>query len=168
MKIPFALTTTDIETGEELVHTSGNFVKLVRASCSWPGIFTAVEVEDRLLVDGGVRNSIPTKAALKLGADFTVAVDPGFAVKSTKIDNVLTAFFQGIQIMGEELNAYQSRVANVTIKPKLENIDQFDFEKSGVIIAQGELAAERRMSALKRKLFFHGVRVRHVEGKSEK
>ncbi|MGD2278637.1 MAG: patatin-like phospholipase family protein, partial [Candidatus Omnitrophota bacterium] len=160
--------TTDIETGEELVHTSGNLVKLIRASCSWPGIFTAVEVADHLLVDGGVRNSIPTKAAFGLGATFTVAVDPGFAVKSTKIDNVLTAFLQGIQIMGEELNAYQARVANVTIKPKLENIDQFDFEKSGVIITQGELAAERRMNKLKRKLFFHGVKTGRAGAKSEK
>ncbi|MDD3088426.1 MAG: patatin-like phospholipase family protein, partial [Candidatus Omnitrophica bacterium] len=34
MKIPFALTTTDIETGEELIHDSGDLVKLIRASCS--------------------------------------------------------------------------------------------------------------------------------------
>ena len=150
--IPFALTTTDIETGEELTHTSGNLVKLIRASCSWPGIFTSVKIGGRLLSDGGVRNSIPTKAACELGATFIVAVNPGFAVKSHIIDNPLKAIVQSVQIMGEELNAYQSRSADVVIKPELRNIDQFDFDKADIIIRQGEVAAEKKMPLLKRKL----------------
>lgn len=142
MKIPFALTTTDIETGEELIHDSGDLVKLLRASCSWPGIFTAVEIDKRLLVDGGVRNSIPTKAARKYGATRILAVDPGFAVKNQKMTNVLRVMVQAVQIMGEELNTYQSRQADLIIKPDLKDIDQFDFDKSAYIIKMGEVAAE--------------------------
>jgi NTE family protein len=153
--VPFALTTTNIETGEENVHTSGDLIKLIRASCSWPGIFSAVEVEGKLLADGGVKNSIPTKAAKKLGGTFIFAVDPGFCVKNQKITNVLTALIQSVQIMGHELNMYQSRSADVVAKPVLENIDQFDFDKTSRIIQQGEAAAERIISTLKRKLWLH-------------
>jgi NTE family protein len=149
---PFALTTTDIETGEELIHDSGDLIKLLRASCSWPGIFTAVEDEGRLLVDGGVRNSIPTKAAHKYGATFILAVDPGFAVKDQKMNNVLRVMIQAVQIMGEELNSYQSRQADMIIKPDLKSIDQFDFEQSGYIVKMGEAAAESAIKLLKRKL----------------
>ncbi len=152
MKIPFALTTTDIETGEELTHDSGDLVKLLRASCSWPGIFTAVEEENRLLVDGGVRNSIPTKAAKKYGATFMLAVNPGFAVKNQKMSNVLRVTVQAVQIMGEELNAYQASQADITIKPDLKDIDQFDFDKSGYIIKMGEAAAEKALRQISRKL----------------
>lgn len=152
MKIPFALTTTDIETGEELTHDSGNLIKLVRASCSWPGIFAAVDVEGRLLVDGGVRNSIPTKAAHKYGASFVLAVNPGFSVKNQKMNNVLHAIVQGVQIMGEELNTYQSKRADFSIKPDLKNIDQFDFDKADYIIKMGELSAEESMGKLRRRL----------------
>ena len=155
MKLPFALTTTDIETGEELVHASGNLVKLIRASCSWPGIFSAVEIGGRLLVDGGVRNSIPTKAAYALGGSYVLAVNPGFAVRNQKIKNVLEAVIQFMQIMGEELNTYQAGVADMAIKPELKDIDQFGFDKAEEIIRQGELAAEKVISKLKRKLFFH-------------
>ncbi|MDD4956057.1 MAG: patatin-like phospholipase family protein [Candidatus Omnitrophica bacterium] len=154
MKIPFALTTTDIETGEELVHTSGDLVKLIRASCSWPGIFSAVEIDGRLLVDGGVRNSIPTKAAYGFGAKFVLAVNPGFAVKNQKVNNVITALIQSVQIMGEELNAYQSRGADIAIKPELHGVDQFDFDKADEIIKQGEIAAEKVIRSLKLKLSF--------------
>ncbi len=152
LKIPFALTTTNVETGEELMHTSGNLIKLIRASCSWPGIFTAVDIEGQMLADGGVRNSIPTKAAEELGATLIVAVNPGFSVKNQKIKNALQALVQSLQIMGEELNMYQAGVADIAIKPELKDIDQFDFDKVKIIIEQGEIAAEENMEVLKRKL----------------
>jgi len=152
MKVPFALTTTDIETGEELIHTSGDLIKLIRASCSWPGVFTAVPIEGRLLADGGVRNSIPTKAAHKFDATFIIAVNPGFSVKKQKINNVVNAMVQAVQIMGEELNTYQSKAADITIKAELKDIDQFDFHKAAVIIKEGERAAEDNVKSLKRNL----------------
>ncbi len=156
---PFALTTTDIQTGEELVHTSGDLVKLIRASCSWPGIFSAVKYGGRLLVDGGVRNSIPTKTAYDFGASFVIAVNPGFAVKNQKVNNVIQAMVQAVQIMGEELNTYQTHFADVAIKPDLGELDQFEFDKAREIVRQGEIAAEKKMPELKRKLFFHSLGV---------
>ncbi|MFH1837499.1 MAG: patatin-like phospholipase family protein [Candidatus Omnitrophota bacterium] len=151
-KIPFALTTTDLETGQERTHTSGDLIKLIRASCSWPGIFSAVEIDSRLLVDGGVRNSIPTKAAREFEATFIFAVDPGFCVKDQKINNVITALIQSVQIMGEELNSYQSKIADILIKPRLKNVDQFDFDKAKEIIIDGETEMEKNMAALEKKL----------------
>jgi len=155
MRIPFALLTTDIETGEELTHTSGDLIRLIRASCSWPGIFSAVEIEGRLLVDGGARNSIPTKAAIEAGASFILAVNPGFAVRNQKGDkgnNVLKAMVQSMQIMGEELNEYQSAAADMVIKPDLKGVDQFGFDKGAMIIREGELAAEKIIKGLKKRL----------------
>jgi len=152
MKIPFALTTTDLETGEELIHESGDLVKLIRASCSWPGIFSAVEIEGRMLVDGGVRNSVPTKWAYKKGATFVVAVNPGFAVMKGKITNLLQATIQAMQIMGDELNSYQAGTSDVAVEPLLQNIDQFGFDKAGAIIRQGEAAAEDKIREIKTKI----------------
>jgi NTE family protein len=155
LKIPFALTTTDIQTGAENVHTSGNLVRLIRASSSWAGFFSSVEIEGKMLADGGIRNSVPTKAAYNAGATFVVALNPGFAVKGQVIDNALKALVQTIQIMGEELNFYQSCMADMSIKPSMQGVDQFDFDQAAFIIKAGELAAERSMPELKKKLFLH-------------
>jgi len=153
--VPFGLTTTDLQTGEEFVHTSGDLVKLVRASCSWPGFFSSTSIDGRLLADGGIRNSVPTKAAYHLGATFVVAVNPGFAVTDDKIDNVLKALVQSIQIMGEELSDYQSGMADFSIKPELKNVHQFDFDKADYIVKQGEIAAENAIKEMKHKIWFH-------------
>ena len=150
--IPIAITTTDIETGEELVHTKGPLQKLIKASCSWPGIFPPVVIEGRKLGDGGIRNSIPVKAAKRLGATHVIAVDIGFCVKRGKIDNLFQMFMQSIQILGEELDSYQSMQADVVIKPKLHNIDQFAFQHGKEAVQDGEKAARKAIPQIKRKL----------------
>ncbi|MBF0252273.1 MAG: patatin-like phospholipase family protein [Candidatus Omnitrophica bacterium] len=155
LNIPFALTTTDINSGQEYIHTSGDLIKLIRASCSWSGFFSAVNINGLNLADGGIRNSIPTKAAKKLGSTFIVAVDPGFSISSAPIDNALKALVQSVQIMGEELNTYQSALADVVIKPLLNNVDQFDFDKSAELIRHGEATAVGAVDAMDKKIKIH-------------
>jgi len=150
--IPLALTTTDIETGEELVHTKGNLKRIIKASCSWPGIFPPVTIKGRKLADGGIRNSIPVKMAKKIGAKKVIAVDIGFAVKKGKVDNLFQMFIQSIQILGEELDTYQSNEADVIIKPKLHNIDQFGFHHVKRAIHDGEEAAKKAIPEIRKKL----------------
>jgi len=154
-RIPLAIMTTDIETGEELVHTKGNLQKTILASCSWPGIFPPVTIKGRKLVDGGIKNSIPVKMAKRLGATKIIAVDIGFCVKKGKIDNLFQYFIQSIQILGEELDSYQSTQADVVIKPELKNIDQFAFYRAKKAMADGEKAAKEAMPAMRKKIKFN-------------
>ena len=151
-KIPIAITTTDIETGEELVHTEGDLQRIIQASCSWPGIFPPVMIDGRKLTDGGIRNSIPVKMALKLGATKVIAVDIGFCAKQGEVDNLFHMFIQSIQILGEELDRYQSMQADVIIRPKLVGIDQVSFDKAKDAIADGEEAAQKAIPKIRRKL----------------
>lgn len=150
-QIPLAVTTTDIETGEELVHTKGNLQKIIQASCSWPGIFPPVVIGGRKLTDGGIRNSIPVKMAKALGATRVIAVDIGFCVQKEKLNNIFQMFIQSIQILGEELDNYQSKQADVIIKPKLAGINQFSFHMGKQAIRDGEEAAESVIPEIRKK-----------------
>jgi len=151
-KIPLAIVANDIETGEEVVFQKGDLIKVIRASCSWPGIFNPVRIDGRLLSDGGIKHSVPTKIARDLGADYVIAVDVGFCVRKGKIDNIFQMMMQSFQIMGEELNRYQSRDADAIIKVFLTDIDQAAFEKSREIIAKGAEAAEAAVWQIKKDL----------------
>ncbi len=150
---PLAVVTTDIEKAEEVVYTSGPLAKLVRASSSWPGIFNPVKHENRLLVDGGIKNSVPVSIAKNLGADFIIACDVGFCVtRDREVSNILRILLQSFQIMGAELNTYQSKQADIIIEPELGNIDQAGFDKSREIIHAGQVAAEKALPLLQKKL----------------
>lgn len=151
-KIGLAIVTTDIETGQEIIHRNGDMPRIVRASCSWPGIFNPVRIDGRLLCDGGIKNSVPTRIAKALDAEYMIAVDVGFCVKRGKMENIFQIILQSFQITGDELNKYQAREADVVIKVDLGNIDQVAFERHKEAIEKGTQAAELKVAEIKKDL----------------
>jgi NTE family protein len=152
-KIPLSIVTTDIESGDEIVHHTGDLVKIVRATCSWPVIFAPVPLNGRLLCDGGIKNSVPAKIARELTPDnYILAVDVGFCVKRGKMENIFQITLQSLQILGEELNRYQSDTADMVIKVDLPDIDQAAFNRGREIIVKGAEAAEARVAAIRKDL----------------
>ena len=73
--IPLAICATDIETGEQLIFRKGNLAEAVCASMAVPGLFVPVEVDGRILVDGGLVENVPISPLEKMGAGIIVAVD---------------------------------------------------------------------------------------------
>lgn len=74
-EIPLAICATDIETGEQLIFREGNLADVVCASMAVPGLFVPVEIDGRILVDGGLVENVPISPLAKMGAGITVAVD---------------------------------------------------------------------------------------------
>lgn len=83
LRIPYAAVAADLARGEQVVLTEGRLAPAVRASCSVPGIAIPVEIEGRLLSDGGALNNLPISVVRQLGADVVIAVD--LAVPSGKM-----------------------------------------------------------------------------------
>lgn len=166
-KIPVAIVTTDIEKNERVVFQKGDLQKVICASCSWPGIFNPVRIDGRLLVDGGIKNSIPTRVARSLDSGYMIAVDVGFCVKEEKINNIFQMLLQSFQIMGEELNRYQARISDTMIKVDLGDMDQAAFNRGKEAMAKGEQAAEAKVGQIKRILSvynFPSLRMADQEG----
>ncbi len=74
LKVPFYVVCTDLETGKEVILSQGSVVEALLASVALPGIFAPVEIDGRLLVDGGLCNNVPVSPLVTHGARFTVAV----------------------------------------------------------------------------------------------
>ncbi|AMV72998.1 patatin-like phospholipase RssA [Desulfuromonas carbonis] len=74
LRFPFAVTATDVETGEDIFIKQGNLLEAVRAAISFPGIFTPVRFGSRFLVDGGLCNPVPVDVARELGSDKVIGV----------------------------------------------------------------------------------------------
>ncbi|MEX2501410.1 MAG: patatin-like phospholipase family protein [Trueperaceae bacterium] len=75
LRIPLAVTTTDLELGEERTLLRGPVVDAVRASSSFPGAFEPVRLDGRTMADGGIVNNLPVAAAALLGGDYVIASD---------------------------------------------------------------------------------------------
>ena len=77
LRIPFRAVAADIETGEAVVLGTGDLAEAIRASMSIPGVFAPVELDGRLLVDGGIADNLPADVARSMGADILIAVNIG-------------------------------------------------------------------------------------------
>src|SRR5665647_902659 len=69
LPISFACVAANLETGKEVIMTSGSLPTAMFASMAVPGIFQYPEREGLVLIDGGVVNNFPVDVAKKMGAD---------------------------------------------------------------------------------------------------
>jgi len=77
LALPFACVATELNSGREIWLRDGSVAGAVRASIALPGLFTPVERNGRLLVDGGLVNPVPVSLARAMDADVVIAVDLG-------------------------------------------------------------------------------------------
>lgn len=66
--IPFAVVTTEVPSGAEIVLQRGPSVDAVLASAALPAVFPPVTIDGRVLIDGGVVDNTPITTAIELGA----------------------------------------------------------------------------------------------------
>jgi len=75
LKIPFKVVATDFQTAEPIEISKGNVAAAVQASISVPLFFKPVLLQERMLWDGGLSQSVPVETVRKMGADIVIAVN---------------------------------------------------------------------------------------------
>jgi len=151
----FRAIATDLETGERRVLAGGDLTEALRASMSAPGVFAPVEIEERLLVDGGLVENLPVDVARDMGVDIVIAVDAGFQlVGRRELNSALTVSNQMLTIMMERETARQRSLltdSDLLIEPALGTMQSMDFTVVDRTVTLGSDAARAqtaRLSAL--------------------
>jgi NTE family protein len=80
LPIPFAAVATSLENGAEIWLRKGSTLNAVRASMAIPGLFTPVQTDDGVLVDGALVNPVPVSLARAMGAEVVIAVDLSYGI----------------------------------------------------------------------------------------
>jgi NTE family protein len=154
LPIPFRAMATDIETGQSVVLDHGSVAQAMRASMSVPGAMAPVEIDGRLLVDGGIANNLPIDEARKLCADVVIAVNISTPpLKRSEITSALTVVGQLINFLGKQTVDEQLKslgTQDVLIAPDLGDISAVTFERSADAIRIGEQATRAMADSLKR------------------
>lgn len=152
MKIPFGAVATNIQTGAPILFRRGNTGLAVRASSAVPGVFQAVPIGGHTYVDGGLVSPVPVRFARQMGADFVIAVNISAQPEEQPSSSTLDLLLQTFAIMGQSINSYELREADVVIQPRLGTMKGGDFASRNLAILAGEQAVASAMDELKRKL----------------
>lgn len=152
LRIPFRAVAADIETGEAVVLGRGDLATAMRASMSIPGVFAPVELNGRLLVDGGIADNLPVDVAKRLGADLLIVVNVGTLRRPR--ENLTSAMMITTQVMtimiqrNTDEQIATLRREDLLLRPPLGDIGSGDFAKAPEAIRIGEEEARRMASRL--------------------
>lgn len=154
LSIPFRAMATDLITGKSVVMEKGDLVNAIRASIAIAPLFSPVEIDGRLYVDGGYLKNIPVDVIQQLGVDRLIVVNIGTPLsKKEDIESVLDVISQVGRFGGQYQDQQQlSNLGkdNILILPDLTGLSFVDFGKIPEIMKQGEVAARGLTKELSR------------------
>ncbi|MCO7517211.1 patatin-like phospholipase family protein [Pseudomonas guariconensis] len=156
LPIPFRAVATDIASGEKVVFSRGHLPQVIRASMSIPAVFAPVELDGRLLVDGGMVDNIPLDVARDMGVDLAIVVDIGTPLRDRKqLATVVDVLNQSITLMtrrNSEEQLASLRSEDILIEPPLAAFGVTDFGRAQDMIDAGYRATralDARLAALR-------------------
>jgi len=145
IKMALAVPVVDMCKGNVLCFTSCNLIKpiiddvkfvndieigkAVRASCSYPVVFSPCNYRNTKLIDGGIRENVPWKELKLLGADKVVSII--FEEEETEkcSDNIVEIASRSINLLCKELSNYEMNGADYVIRVKSHKVGLLDMSK---------------------------------------
>ncbi|QXH58024.1 patatin-like phospholipase family protein [Pseudomonas maumuensis] len=156
LPIPFRAVATDITSGEKVIFRRGHLPQVIRASMSIPAVFAPVELDGRLLVDGGMTDNIPVDVVREMGVDLAIVVDIGTPLRNRKqLATVVDVLNQSITLMtrrNSEEQLASLRREDILVQPPLSAFGVTDFGRAQDMIDAGYRATralDPRLAALR-------------------
>tara|TARA_R110001583_G_scaffold10417_4_gene47856 strand:+ start:28029 stop:30230 length:2202 start_codon:yes stop_codon:yes gene_type:complete len=148
--IPFVCIATDLETGDAVVLDKGNISEALRASMAIPTVFTPIEIDGKLLADGGMINNFPVEEVIKMGADIVIGVDVQTGPKNKdELISIEDIINQTISLMAKKEFIKNRKLCDIYIKPDISGYSMTSFQKAGSLIKRGEQIPQEQILELK-------------------
>jgi len=153
LECKLAIVSTDIVSGEKVVFTSGSLVTAMRATTGVPLAFTPFEDGDRLLMDGGLLDPIPTDEVRKLGADFVIAINTTSTLLAKEdITDPIDIANQTTTILSAATRHRLLAEADFVITPDLQELKATDFSSVAKVIEIGRHSVKPILEELLQRL----------------
>jgi len=161
LAIPVGMVCTDVDTMDEVVLKRGNGVSAMAASSAVPGVFPAVRIGSRTLVDGGMVNPVPASVAATLGADVVIGIRlvHGGGVQTDELSeegegpvpSAVAAIMRSIELVQTRIVTEAGSVPLILVTPEFGSIPAGKlrrFREGRPYIAAGEAAVEAAIPRL--------------------
>ncbi|HKN61899.1 MAG TPA: patatin-like phospholipase family protein [Candidatus Acidoferrales bacterium] len=155
MKTPLGIVATDLLAGESVHFTKGEIGPALRASCAYPGLFLPVEIDDRVLVDGFLTESVPAVCVRDMGADFVIAVHLEPGLLANKPRNTIEVISRSFSIIQSNSHQPWRDATDVLIEPDVHSILWDEFVKTPALVAAGAEATKAALPRVRAALADH-------------
>ena len=124
--------------------------KAVRASCSYPVVFSPCNYRNIKLVDGGIRENVPWRELEFLGADKIVNVVFEDEEEESCEKNIVEVAFRSINLLCKELSGYEIDGAGYVLKISSKKVGLLDIKKIDYLYNLGYKVAKSKINEIKK------------------
>lgn len=135
LPIPFLCIGTDAVTGEQVILNKGVLPQSVLASGAFPSLYSPVEIDGRMLIDGGVVNNYPIDEVREMGADIIIGVDVQDGLKKKEDIKGATDILMQIANYGMYKGMEEKvKQTDIYIKPDILGYTVVSFDKGDELL----------------------------------
>jgi len=138
LRRPYFCISANLTTGKAVEHRDGRLAHALRASVAIPGVMPPVFRDQGVLVDGAVIDNLPVDVMRKHEPGFVIGCDVGadrdFGRQRINIFQIL---MRAGMINSNSTAAAQRELADVLLKPPLNDIDLLDWQAFDRVIQLG-------------------------------
>jgi NTE family protein len=150
--IPAHVVATDLGSGAAVLLSAGQTGPALLASCAFPGLYPPVEVNGRLLIDGGVSADVPVLQAEALGAGVIYVLPAaGGDVTAPPPRRPLPLAFHALgQVLGSVAAtnvAAARRPVHILPAPSSQTTSPVDFRDTARLIDEGHQLTARWLAS---------------------
>ena len=123
----------------------------VRASCSFPVVFSPCTYNEIQLIDGGTRENLPWKGLKEIGADevFGISFNTIFKEKNC-CKNIIDVAARSMELQGRELAIYEKTGIDNSITINLKNVSLLDSSKIDMLYRKGYEETKKQLKLIRR------------------
>src|SRR6056297_1729003 len=122
---------------EKVVLKEGDVASAVMASTCIPGIFVPVEINEQLLVDGGIVENVPVSVVKDMGADLIIGVDLNGRHRFIKPRNIIEVLLRSFDLTLQTATRLQVEKAGILIEPDLSEVNMVNINQVPALIERG-------------------------------
>ena len=161
IQMPITIPTTDLLSDREIIFTNCEGIqgeeyihdieigKAVRASSTFPGMYSPFEYKGYQFVDGGIFDNLPTIETKKLGVDKVISIR--FKLKSPrKQKTIYNIAMQSLDLMTENLIRESIRESDYSIEIDLKDVKPFSISKLEFAYREGYMQTLDHIIKLKK------------------
>lgn len=153
LKLPFAAIACDIHTGNRVILDQGPLAPAIRASAAIPGLFSPVEINGLLLVDGGIVDNLPVTQVRTMGAQYVISSDVSHRGTNTKKpENLFEIMLSMLFIMQTRAALPHEDASDCYIRPIVSQYSSWGFKDVPLVTEAGREAARQAIPQLRRQL----------------
>ena len=145
----------------EYFEKSGDVAQAIRASISYPPIFSPYKIKNKLYVDGGLSCQVPAQKARLMGADLVIAVNledeyvlnKKVFEKESIMTSTYSVFNASIKILVKKVAEYDIKEADIALNLPVGRFKTWsDFGRAKDLIKIGEEFTKKNIKNIKKAL----------------